>query len=41
MVTAMLEGSWGGVVAVSAYMGGSCVLYNTGDVLEMSVVRLL
>ena len=35
-------GSGGGVVAVSAYMGGtrgSGVLSSTGDVLEMSVVR--
>ena len=35
-------GSGGGVVAVSAYMGGtrgSCVLASAGDVLEMSVVR--
>ena len=35
-------GSWGGVVAVSACMSGtcgSCVLSSTGDVLEMSVVR--
>ena len=29
----------GGVLAVSAYMGGSGVLSSTGDVLEMSVVR--
>ena len=32
----------GGVVAVSAYMGGtrgSCVLASAGDVLEISVVR--
>ena len=42
-VTAMLV--WdpgGGVVVVSSYMGGTCssgVLCNTGDVLEMSVVR--
>ena len=31
-------GSWGSVVAVSAYMGrirGSCVLANTCDVLEI------
>ena len=35
-------GSTGGVVAVSAYMGGtcgSCVLSSACDVLEMSVVR--
>ena len=35
-------GSGGGVVATSAYMGGtrgSGVLSSTGDVLEMSVVR--
>ena len=35
-------GSGGGVVAVSAYMGGthgSGVLSSAGDVLEMSVVR--
>ena len=35
-------GSGGGVVAVSAYMGGTCgsgVLSSVGDVLEMSVVR--
>ena len=35
-------GSGGGVVAVSAYMGGtrsSGVLASAGDVLEMSVVR--
>ena len=35
-------GSGGGVVAMSAYMGGtrgSSVLSSTGDVLEMSVVR--
>ena len=35
-------GSEGGVVAVSAYMGGtrgSGVLSSAGDVLEMSVVR--
>ena len=35
-------GSGGGVVAVSAYMGGtrgSGVLSSSGDVLEMSVVR--
>ena len=35
-------GSVGGVVAVSAYMSGTCgsgVLSSTGDVLEMSVVR--
>ena len=35
-------GSGGGVVAASAYMGGtrgSGVLYITGDVLEMGVVR--
>ena len=34
-------GSGGGVVAVSAYMGGirwSCVFSSAGDVLEMSVV---
>ena len=36
------EGSWAGVVAVSAYMGGtraSGVLSSACDVLEMSVVR--
>ena len=35
-------GSGGGVVVVSAYMGGtrgSGVLASAGDVLEMSVVR--
>ena len=35
-------GSGGGVVAVSAYMGGtrgSGVLASAGDLLEMSVVR--
>ena len=35
-------GSGGGVVAVSAYMGGtrgSDVLSSAGDVLEMSVVK--
>ena len=35
-------GSGGGVVAVSAYIGGtlgSGVLSSAGDVLEMSVVR--
>ena len=32
-------GSGGGVVVVSAYMGGSGVLASTGDVLDMSVVR--
>ena len=35
-------GSEGGVVVMSAYMGGargSCVLASAGDVLEMSVVR--
>ena len=35
-------GSGGGMVAVSAYMGGtrgSGVLASVGDVLEMSVVR--
>ena len=35
-------GSEGGVVAVSAFMGGKCdsgVLSSAGDVLEMSVVR--
>ena len=35
-------GSGGGVVAVSAYMGGtrgSGVLASAGDVLEMSVVK--
>ena len=34
--------SGGGVVAVSAYMGGTCgsgVLASAGDVLEMNVVR--
>ena len=34
-------GSWGGVVAVSAYIGGtrgSSILASTGDVLEMSEV---
>ena len=41
MVTAMLV-SGGGVVAVSAYMGGtrgSGVLSSACDVLEMSMVR--
>ena len=32
-------GSGGCVIAVSAYMGGSCVLSSACDVLEMSVVR--
>ena len=32
-------GSGGGVVSVSAYMGGSGVLSSAGDVLVMSVVR--
>ena len=32
-------GSGGGVVAVSAYMGGTRVLSSACDVLEMSVVR--
>ena len=35
-------GFGGGVVAVSAYMGGTCgsgVLASAGDVLEISVVR--
>ena len=32
-------GSGGGVVAVSAYMGGSRVSSSACDVLEMSVVR--
>ena len=35
-------GAGGGVVAVSANMGGtlgSCVLASAGDMLEMSVVR--
>ena len=31
--------SGGGVIAVSAYMDGTRVLYSAGDVLEMSVVR--
>ena len=29
----------GGVIAMSAYMGGTGVLSSAGDVLEMSVVR--
>ena len=35
-------GSGGGVVVMSAYMGGTCgsgVLFSAGDVLEMSVAR--
>ena len=32
-------GSGGGVVTVSAYMGGTRVLSSACDVLEMSVVR--
>ena len=37
-------GSWGGVVAVSAYKGdtrGSGVLSSASDELEMSVVRVV
>ena len=37
-----VAGSGGGVVALSAYMGGtrgSGVLASAGDVIEMSVVR--
>ena len=32
-------GSGGGLLAVSAYMGGSGVLASASDVLEMSVMR--
>ena len=38
MTANLVWGPGGGVVAVSAYMGGSGVLSSAGDVLEMSVL---